>query len=107
MRSRAALNASLLQSAHRQQLEKAVVESNCNAQSRAQWFAFILALIVIGGGVYLLAEGKSLEGFSAIILAAGSIIGTLIYSRTEQRKERENKLRPLPEQPSQPRPKSN
>jgi uncharacterized membrane protein len=93
------------QSAHRQQLEKAVVESNCNA--RGQWFAFILALVVIGGGVYLLAEGKSLEGFSAIILAVGSIVGALIYGRTEQRKERENKLRPLPEQAPRPRQNSN
>src|SRR5216683_4738129 len=47
------------QSAHRQALEKAVVESNCKAQSRGQWFAFILALVVICGGVYLLAEGRS------------------------------------------------
>jgi uncharacterized membrane protein len=95
------------QSAHRQALEKAVVESNCKAQSRGQWFAFILALVVICGGVYLLAEGRSLEGFSAIILAVGSIIGALIYGRTEQRKERESKLRPLPEQPAPPRQKSN
>jgi hypothetical protein len=95
------------QSAHRQGLEKAVVESNCKAQGRGQWFAFILALVVICGGVYLLAEGRSLEGFAAIILAVGSLIGALIYGRTEQRKERENKLRPLPEQPTRPRQNSN
>lgn len=43
------------QSAHRQEIEKMVIESNCRAQSRGQWFAFVLALVVIGGGVYLLA----------------------------------------------------
>ena len=82
------------QSAHRQQIERMVIESNCNAQSRGQWFAFILGFLVIGGGIYLLAEGRSIEGFSAIILAVGSLIGALIYGRSEQRKERENKSRP-------------
>jgi uncharacterized membrane protein len=88
------------QSAHRQHLEKAVVEGNTAAQSRGQWFAFILALIVVSGGVYLLANGKSLEGFSAIILAVGSIVSALMWTRKEQRKEREDKLRPLPQAPS-------
>jgi uncharacterized membrane protein len=87
------------QSEHRQSLETTVVESNCRAQSRGQWFAFILALVVISGGVYLLAQGKSVQGFSAIILAVASLIGALVYSHTEQKKERERKLRPLPQAP--------
>jgi len=84
------------QSAHRQQLERIVVEGNCNAQTRGQWFAFILAFVIICGGVYLLAKGKSVEGFAAIIFAVGSLIAVFIYGRTEQRKEREAKSRPLP-----------
>jgi uncharacterized membrane protein len=87
------------QSAHRQHLEKTVVQGNIAAQSRGQWFAFILAFIVIGGGVYLLANGKSLEGFAAIIIAVGGIVSTLIWTRREQRKEREDKLRTLPQAP--------
>ena len=87
------------QSAHRQQIEKTVIDANCQAQSRGQWFAFILAAMVIGGGVYLLAQGKSLEGFSAIILAVASLIGALVFSRSEQRKERAQKLRPMPSAP--------
>ena len=89
------------QSAHRQHLEKTVVEGNLAAQRRGQWFAFILAFIVLSGGVYLLANGRSLEGFSAIIIAVGGIVSTLIWTRKEQRKEREDKLRPLPQAPSQ------
>ncbi len=85
------------QSGHRQELEKMIVEGNCKAQTRGQWFAFILALVVIGGGVYLLAQGKSIEGFSAIILAVGSLVAALIYGRTEQKKERESKLQALPQ----------
>lgn len=92
------------QSAHRQELEKKIIESNCEAQTRGQWFAFILALVVIGGGVYLLAQGKSLEGFSAIIIALGSLIGTLVYGRSAQRKEREHKMQNFPRAPRPPLP---
>jgi hypothetical protein len=80
-----------------------VVEANCSAQTRGPYFAFILALVVIGGGVYLLAQGKSIEGFAAIILAGGSLIGALVFSRTEQKSAREEKLRPLPSAPPRER----
>jgi uncharacterized membrane protein len=83
------------QSRHRQELERLVVEANCQAQRRGQYFAFILALIVITGGVYLLASGKSIEGFSAIILALASLVTTLIYGRREQAKERTRKAQAL------------
>ncbi|MGB8684188.1 MAG: DUF2335 domain-containing protein [Candidatus Binatus sp.] len=87
------------QSAHRQEIEKMVIDGNCRAQSRGQIFGFALAFMVIAGGVYLLAQGKSVEGFSAIILAGGSIIGALVFSRFEQKSEREQKVMPLPSAP--------
>jgi len=87
------------QAEHRQQLEKSVVQNNCRAQSFGQIFAFILSLIVLGGGVYVLAQGKSIAGFSAIILALGSLIGALYVSRIGQQRERSEKLRPLPSSP--------
>jgi len=92
------------QSRHRQALENRVVNSNCANETRAQWFAFILALVIIGGGVYLLATGKSVQGFSAIILAVASLAGALVYGRSEQRKERSRKLQALPSQPQIPSP---
>lgn len=88
------------QSAHRQHIERTVVEGNTAAQSRGQWFAFILAFVVLGGGVYLLANGKSLEGFSTIIIAVGGIVSTLILTRKVQSKELEEKRDPLPQAPS-------
>jgi uncharacterized membrane protein len=87
------------QSAHRQEIEKRVIDGNCRAQSRGQIFGFALAFMVIAGGVYLLAQGKSVEGFSAIILAGGSIIGALVFSRFEQKSEREQKVMSLPSAP--------
>ena len=68
---------------------------------------FRLALMVIGGGVYLLAQGKSVQGFSAIIIALASLIGALVYSHTEQKKERERRLRPFPQAPRPRRPDPN
>jgi uncharacterized membrane protein len=65
------------QSTHRQELERLVVQSNCGAQKRGQWFAFILALVVISGGVFLLAQGRSIEGFATIALVVGSLVGAL------------------------------
>ena len=85
------------QSAHRQELEKMVVQGNCDAQSRGTMVRFYSCPTCFGGGVYLLAQGKSIIGFSAIILAVGSLIGALIYGRSEQRKEREDKSRKLPQ----------
>lgn len=84
------------QAQHRQDLEKAVVNANCHAQLFGQCFAFILSLVVICAGAYLLANGKSLQGFSAIILAVGSLIGALVFSRKEQKEERAKKLGPMP-----------
>src|SRR5277367_5058528 len=49
------------QSAHRQAIERSVIDANCDAQTRGQYFAFVLAAMVVGGGIYLLAQGKSLE----------------------------------------------
>jgi hypothetical protein len=92
------------QSAHRQDLEKRVVVNNCAAQTRGQWFAFILCLVVLCGGVYLLATGKSLEGFSTIIIALCSLIGALVYGRSEQRKERQDKAKNLPQAPDPAKP---
>jgi hypothetical protein len=48
--------------------------------------------------VYLLAQGISIQGFAAIIIAVGSLAGALIYNRTEQKKERVEKLRALAKQ---------
>src|SRR5260370_27953938 len=55
------------QSAHRQQLERIVVEGKCNAQTRGQWFAFILAFVIICGGGYFLVERRRVGDVAALI----------------------------------------
>lgn len=76
------------QAAHRQKLEMKAIEADIKNSQRGQTFAFILASIVIIGGLILLMLGKSLEGFVALIGALATLVGVFIYDKTSERKER-------------------
>jgi hypothetical protein len=55
----------------------------------------VVALIVIGYGVDLLATGKSLDGFALIVVAVASLIVVLVHQHTEREKAPELKRRSL------------
>jgi uncharacterized membrane protein len=76
------------QSAHRESLEAQVVAGNLQAQKQGNSRAFILSLVVILGGIYLMATGKSAWGFAAIITSLTSLVSVFAIARREQRKER-------------------
>ncbi len=84
------------QSAHRKRMESTVIGGNVASQTRGSWFAFILALVTILGGFFLLYEGKSVLGMTAIIGSIASLVGVFIYSKHEQRKERIEKAATMP-----------
>jgi uncharacterized membrane protein len=84
------------QSQHREALEKKVVDGNVASQTRGSYFAFILLFITIVGGLYLLHEGKSIVGLSAIVASVGGAVGVFFYSKREQRKERVEKSEVMP-----------
>jgi uncharacterized membrane protein len=79
------------QSAHREYLEKRVVDGNVANQTRGSYFAFILCFTAILGGVWLIAHGQSTEGLVAIITSIGSLAGLFIYNKKQQKKERDEK----------------
>jgi uncharacterized membrane protein len=79
------------QSAHREELEKQVVTGNLESQKQGNNRAFVLALVVILGGIYLMATGKSGWGFAAIITSLTSLVSVFAIARREQRKERVEK----------------
>jgi uncharacterized membrane protein len=83
------------QSAHREALETLVVVGNVKAQARGTIFAFIICVIALTAGFYLVHEGREVAGFASIVGAMGGVLGTFIYSRREQRKEREEKSNAL------------
>lgn len=83
------------QSIHRAQIEQQVIASNIDREKRGSNYAFVLALLVIAGGFALILLGKDTQGFVAIIVAVGGLVGPFFYSKYEQRKERDEKMKAL------------
>jgi uncharacterized membrane protein len=79
------------QSAHREYLEKRVVDGNVSNQTRGSYFAFVISLTAILGGVWLISHGKSPEGLASIITSLVGLAGVFFYSKHQQKKEREQK----------------
>ena len=79
------------QTAHRQELEKAVVHGNIADAKRGQTYAFILGLVVMAGGIGLVGFGRPVEGLVAVVAALGTLAGVFIWGRTQQRQERQRK----------------
>jgi hypothetical protein len=79
------------QSAHRQRLETRVINSNSFVQIFGAVSALILGILAIGGGLFLVHEGKSIEGFSAFFTGLASLIGVYVYGKKSQSDERKAK----------------
>jgi uncharacterized membrane protein len=43
---------------HRHSQEQAMLRSDAQARSRGQWMAFVVAIVIIAGGIWLISEGK-------------------------------------------------
>jgi len=91
------------QQRHRFDLEATVVKGNTAAQSRGQWFAFILALVAIVGGIVLIAFDKGIAGLVSIVAALATLCTVFIYGKIEQARERERKREELREAATQPK----
>jgi len=83
------------QSAHRERLETRVVNGNVANQTRGSYFAFIIMLVAILCGSYLIHEGRNAAGLTSIVVAVGGMVGVFFYSKIEQKKEREDKASDL------------
>lgn len=79
------------QSAHRQKIESKVVASNAFVQIFGAISAFLLGLLAIGGGLYLVHEGRSIVGFGAFFMALASLVGVYVYGKKSQARERKAK----------------
>ena len=79
------------QSAHRELMESRVISGNIASQTRGSYFAFILALVSILGGFLLIYTRKNAEGLAAMIASVGALAGVFVYTKYEQKKEREIK----------------
>lgn len=75
------------QSEHRRKLESAIVESNLKLEVRGQMFGFVIAMSAVIGGVYLMANGQSLEGAATTISAVAGLVGLFFWVRHERKQE--------------------
>jgi uncharacterized membrane protein len=89
------------QSAHRERLEARVVDGNVANQTRGSYFAFVIALVALVGGFFLIHEGRSSEGLAAIITSVSGLVGVFVYAKVEQRRERTEKIEALQQRRSQ------
>jgi len=79
------------QSVHRESLEAKVVNANVSSQKMGSIFAFVLSLVAIVGGIWLIHEGKSVTGLATIITDLAALATVFVVSRNKQAKERVQK----------------
>ncbi len=89
---------------HRIQNESRVIESNIKLEARGQLFAFTIATIIICGGIYLIAEGKSAGGLTSVISAIVALVSVFIYGKHQKRREFANNTNRKTTRPAQPKP---
>lgn len=65
-----------------------IVHANERNQTRGQVFAFAITLIVLVGGIILIALGRSVEGLAALLVPLAGIAGVFIYNEVRIRSER-------------------
>jgi uncharacterized membrane protein len=76
------------QAAHRQYLEKTVIESDKKRSAMGLFLGFILALVLGCGGIYPMATGSSGYGFATILINLGGLVGTFLYAQKSRKEER-------------------
>ena len=79
------------QGEHRRAIEKAVIASKISDSKRGQYFALIIALVAIGGGVLLLVLGITIAGYVTLFVPLSGLIGTFLYGRKKAQDERDQK----------------
>lgn len=81
------------QSKHRQELEKAVVESNTKNSERGQMFAFIISVAIIVVGFILIMYDKNALGFTMIIGDLVALVTVFVGNRISTSRELSRKRR--------------
>lgn len=85
------------QANHRMDIESRVVNHNNANATRGQIFAFAIVLVAIVCGCVLIIYNKDAAGLSTIIIALASLVGVFVYGRSQERKERLEKAKQVPE----------
>jgi uncharacterized membrane protein len=87
------------QSAHRRRLETEVILGEVKREARGQIMAFVLAVLVAGGGIVLVWYGQGISGFVSLMGAVAVPMATLMLKRKQQQEELDKK-KPGPSVPN-------
>jgi len=79
------------QAAHRQAIERAVVESNIAREKWGQVIGAVLFALTLGTGALLIWHGFNIAGLGAIIVAGISAAGVFIAGKQKRSQELEQK----------------
>jgi uncharacterized membrane protein len=83
------------QTENRMTMERAVVFANISKESRGQWMAFLICLVVIAIGGVIVVLGKDANGYALIVSTLAWLAGTFITSKIRGRRELSRKREEL------------
>lgn len=67
---------------HRHEQERKMLSSDTSARSRGQFMAFLIAVVIILGGMWLIHDGKSIEGLIAVLTPLAVLVGLFLRSQS-------------------------
>jgi len=73
------------QAQHRQDIEKVVITCQQNQSGQGQWFAFIIALALVGTGTFCILKSHDWAGAVIITSTLVSAAGTFIVGKSSQK----------------------
>lgn len=76
---------------HRRSIEVTIVSANTRALGRGQWFGFLIMMVGMGLGAWLVRAGYELIGFGSIVAPLATAATLFVYSRRREERERERK----------------
>ena len=79
------------QSSHRRSMEATVISSGAFSQRLGTASALLIGLVGVAGGLWLTHEGRSVVGLTSFLGTLAGLIGTYLYQRKQQDREREEK----------------
>lgn len=85
------------QEAHRQQMEKIVVEAGAASASKAINITAYIATLFVGASVYMVHEHYAVYGIVTLGSTLAALAGVNIYGRAAQKQERTEKAKRLTE----------
>ncbi len=85
------------QEAHRQQMEKIVVEAGAANASKAMNIAAYIATLFVGASVYMVHEHYAVYGIVTLGSTLAALAGVNLYGRTAQKQERTERAKLLTE----------